>query len=347
VVHRHCSRVDAAANALSSPLKGTACLPSRLQLRDTADMRGVSWIRASIAVAMAALVAACGSPYFAPTAPSLPLPPGLSLVLTRLYERLPGFLVTESLGHEATLPLNPRIAHLIQAQINLLREPGLAERILEQRLDVEHHAVSIDGGSIAIGALFPRESMRADALATIHAVADILPVLETFLDTPYPDIVGCIQVWYGFTTGTSGSHSNIVIADRNLDLTVGLSDPLRLTPEAAIAHELGHAYYPSESLTQFLEMYAVNAPRFGLDARNWPHARRYVPLDPANVDGAAVLDIYTLLGHDRMRAAMRRIEPVNPPYGEALPAAVRQAFIDEAPDELKDAVANKASQVRM
>jgi len=120
----------------------------------------------------------------------------------------------------------------------------------------------------------------------------------------------------------------------------------RLPYDAILCHELGHSYIGSESLTQFLELYAYNVIRTGsTDPQAWIFTRGWTPNLPANQDVAAVLDIYRLIGHDAMRRAYRAIYPLRPPYGQPLSQTVIQAFVAQVPVTLQAQVAEKLAKI--
>ena len=73
---------------------------------------------------------------------------------------------------------------------------------------------------------------------------------------------------------------------------------------------------------------------------------RHSPVTPpSKQDSAALLDVYRLIGHDPMARSYRATYPLRPPYGEPLSPAVRQAFVDQAPDALKSQVAALVARV--
>ena len=66
----------------------------------------------------------------------------------------------------------------------------------------------------------------------------------------------------------------------------------------------------------------------------WP----YTEFDANNAGLMALLDIYQLLGHDGMMRAFKTLVSLNPPYGSPLSTLCKQAFIDQAPENLKTQV---------
>ena len=122
--------------------------------------------------------------------------------------------------------------------------------------------------------------------------------------------------------------------------------PARLPYDAILGHEAGHAYIAHESLTQFLELYLYNLARTGsTDPLAWTFTRSWTPDLETNTGIAAVLDVYKLIGFEAMQRSYRAIHPLRPPYGQPLPTAVIDAFILQAPEALRSAVATKLSQV--
>ena len=59
----------------------------------------------------------------------------------------------------------------------------------------------------------------------------------------------------------------------------------------------------------------------------------------------ALIDVHRLIGRDAMARAFRNVRLLDPPYGQPLSDACRQAFVDEAPEESRHAVAAKMAQV--
>ena len=97
-----------------------------------------------------------------------------------------------------------------------------------------------------------------------------------------------------------------------------------------------------ESLTQFLELYVYNVRQSGspsLDA--WTFTRGWTSGAASNTGVAAVLDVYQLVGLETMKRGYRAMGPLNPPYGQGIPASVINAFVAEVPDSLKAQVADK------
>jgi hypothetical protein len=100
------------------------------------------------------------------------------------------------------------------------------------------------------------------------------------------------------------------------------------------------------SLNQFLELYGYNMihTRFAR-LESWISVRGYTAGLASNEGLAALPDVCQWIGLDAMIRAYRTIFNLHPPYGVILGAAVRQAFVDQAPESLKTQVADKLNKV--
>jgi hypothetical protein len=307
---------------------------------------------AAVAVMSAiTLIAACGgsSSPTTPTTPTPPtpapmptIPPGLTPALTSMLEGLSAYISQALQTNQDLLPRNPQSTSQLQAKIAILQNPSLGADIINGRRWAEGQATSMNGRVIPIVTVFPVESMRNEATDAVRTLEPVMPLLESFFDTPFPTPV--IRVWYGFVIGNTGGGGVIYSEDRST--YEGRTGPSRLPYDAILCHELGHSYIGTESLTQFLELYAYNVIRTGsTDTQSWIFTRGWVPNLPTNQDVAAVLDIYRLIGHDAMRRAYRTIYPLRPPYGQALSQAVIQAFVAQVPVALQAQVTDKLAKV--
>lgn len=300
----------------------------------------------ALAIALLTATASCGGGNSAPTLPDTParpvyqVPVGLSPLLTSMYQQLPTVIASSLADLQRDLPNNQHIASYISAKIAMLQRPTLAVEIADGRMFAE--VTSINEGSIAIATLFPEERMRAEAMQTLTVLQQSLPILERFLDTSFP--TASIRVWYGFKVGNSGGGGTISSEDRtSYDERTPVS---RLPFESILCHELAHSYIGNEILTQFLELYTYNRLHGSTpDLTTWSFTRGYAGPSDANRDVALVLDVYQLLGHDAMARAYKAAYALRPPYGSPLSPAVRQAFVDQAPEELKALVETKLSRI--
>lgn len=313
-------------------------------------------MRMSLLVAMSAMamIAACdgSSSSTPPTAPTPPtpiptpaptIPVGLSPALTAMLEGLSAYITQALQTNENALPRNEHLVSQLQAKIAMLQNPSLAAGIINGRRWAEGQATSMNSRVIPIVTVFPIESMRSEAANAIRTIEPVFPLLEGFLDTPFPTPV--IRVWYGFIIGNSGAGGVIYSEDRTT--YEGRTGPSRLPYEAILGHELGHSYFGNESLTQFLELYAYNVVRTGsTNPQGWIFTRGWVPGLATNQDVFAVLDIYQAVGHDVMSRAYRAIYPLSPPYAQALAQGVIQAFVAQVPPALQAQVAEKLGRVR-
>jgi hypothetical protein len=298
-------------------------------------------------VATASLMACSGSS--GPAAPSGPgtpaspqVPAGAGPVATAMFRELADHIASALAENRANLPRNPQIAAQINAKIGLLQNPALAAEMSNGRFFVEGSAASVRGSSVAIAAVFPEERLRFEAGESVRVLERALPLLESFLDTPFPN--GTIQLWYGFKIGNSGGGARLFMEDRT---TYEIRTPTsRLPYDAILGHELAHTYILNEALTQFLELYVYNSLQTGSPAlTDWIFTRGYVSFFEGNQDSAALIDIYQWIGREAMARAYKAAVALRPPYGEPLSAACRQVFVNEAPDAMKTQVADRIARV--
>lgn len=241
------------------------------------------------------------------------------------------------------LPLNPQSAPQAEAKLAVLRTPGIGGDILEGRRYAEGSVTSRSGSVLPVTAVFPLEGMRVEAGASVRLIESAVPVLEEYLATPFP--APHLRLWHGFVIGSSGGGGTLHMEDRATyeSRTTGA----RLPYDAIVVHEISHSYFGSESLTQFLELYAYNVLRTGAaDPAAWGYTRDYVPGREANEGVHALLDVHRLIGPEAMARALRDIVPLRPPYGQPLSAQARQVFVDAAPEAAKAAVAAKVAKVQ-
>jgi hypothetical protein len=242
-----------------------------------------------------------------------------------------------------SLPQNPQAASFMEARLALVRTPGLGGDI------IDNHRYTLGGiaarqGTIPVTAVFPVESMRAEAELPVRLLESALPRLESFLGAPYPTQV--IRIWYGFAIGSSGGGGVLNVEDRTTYQARTLGVLLPYDP--MIIHELSHTWFGSESVTQFMEVYGWNVVSTGSeDARAWTYTRNWTPGRESNEGVHALLDVYELIGPDAMGDALRQVSALRPPYGQPLTPAMQQAFVDAAPAAAKAAVAAKVAKVRV
>ena len=301
--------------------------------------------RSTAAIPLLLLAACGGTP--APTQPNAPppvfqVPTGVSVLVASMYQQLPSYIAGALADSQADLPRNQHIASFINAKIALLQRPTLAVEIADGRMFAERTATSIDERRIEIATLFAEERMRGEAMQTIQVVGEALPILERFLDTRFP--ASSVRVWYGFKVGHSGGGATISSEDRTS--YEARTPASRLPHDSILGHELAHSYIGNEILNQFLELYVYNRLHgSGPDLSTWSFTRGYTGPSDANRDVALVLDVYQMLGHDAMARAYKAAYGLRPPYGQPLSAAVRQAFVEQAPQQFKATVDAKLSLI--
>lgn len=228
---------------------------------------------------------------------------------------------------------NQRFASFIQAKITMLQQPGLADDIVRDRRSVSLMAASVDGRAIPVVAIYPEAKMRAGAQRVIEAIRIRMPILEEFMGVPYQ--TDRVKIWYGFAIGMD---SEINLEDE--DSYQARAAQFSIQPyEAGIGHELAHSMMGHEALNLFLEIYLSNMVRHqSTRLQDWSYTQGYVAGAASNKQLHAVLDIYRLIGFERMRSAYRQIRPLLPRYGSELSAEAKQAFIDAAPVSERAAV---------
>jgi hypothetical protein len=259
-----------------------------------------------------------------------------------MLEALPSLIQSELAQQRENLPRNPQAATQINAKIALLQKPTLVHEIYSGRLFLEEVVASTDGRTLPVVAVFPVEQMRGEALDAIREIQRALPVLETFVQTPFP--TARINMWYGFRVGLAGGGGTLYMEDRTTYET--RTSASRQPYDAGLCHELSHSYIGNESLTQFLELYVYNTVRgAGPQIATWGFQRDWVPMAESNKDLGAVMDVYQMIGRDAMSSAYAAAVPLRPPYNAALTPAVIQAFVDRAPEPAKAPVAQKLAAV--
>lgn len=238
------------------------------------------------------------------------------------------------------MPRNPTLTAQFQAKIDLLQDPNLYSSIVRGGFFAVDFVASTNGRQISIVAVFPTNDMRSEATQAVQWVRLGIPLLENFMATPFP--MTQIRIWYGFRIGNLGGGGSIWSEDQG---TYESRWKQGMSPyEALYYHELSHTYIAHESLNQFLEMYQYNLVHTGSTSyQNWTNYR--VP--PESWPWiTAILDIYKLIGPDAMARAYKTIYNINPPYGVLLSQECKQAFIDQAPPNLKSQVSQLASIIQ-
>lgn len=262
--------------------------------------------------------------------------------LATMLKTLPHNILLAIEYNQSMLEANPHLTEQLNSRIAMLQNPALADGIVRCRLYAEGGVTSRNGSRIPIVSVFPQDSMRADVIDSIRSLQLALPIIENFLETAYPAPV--LRLSYGFMAGSRGASGVITTEDR---FTYELTSPSDGLPfESILHHELAHAYYGHEALTQFLELYTYNLIHAAsADAHSWIANRKWTPGSATNAHVHALLDIYDLIGPAAMAKAYQAIYPLEPQYGQPLSSECRQAFVDQAPAPLKPQVAAKADKI--
>lgn len=286
------------------------------------------------------LLAACGVP--SPTEPTPsddpfgglppletpPIPQDASPAISSMLGRVAAKIIFSYHENQQLRARNPSRAAFYDEKLAMLATPGLIDQIFDDRRWVEGAAATVHGVT-PIGAIFPLEAMRGECADAVLVLEQSLPILAEFMGEPFP--TAWLELWYGFTMGSSGGAGRMTMTDRTM--SEAYNGPSS-SYEATLAHEAAHSYISNEALTQFLELYVYNM-RLGLgtDALNWELTRGWSPTTPSPFGVNGVMDIYVVVGHDAMQRAYRAIAPLRPAYGRPLTDAVIAAFLAQVPDE--------------
>lgn len=241
--------------------------------------------------------------------------------------------ITNSLASlQRDAPRNPGLAAEFQAKIALLQDPALYDSIVNGAFFLVDSAPSIDGSRVALVAVFPTAEVRAEAWYALQLARLSLSVLEDFMSVPYP--TNRITLYYGFVVGSSGGAGLLSLEDKTTYLARWRAGMMPYDP--VIVHEVSHAYIGHEGLNQFLEIYAYNTISVRSPSlTEWTFVRDYRTWTGTKTGYASLLDVYQLIGLPAMQRAYQALFELGPAYGQPLPAACKQAFVDQAPDALK------------
>src|SRR5262245_37562549 len=279
-----------------------------------------------------------GTPSSGPPA----IPAGLSQTLTSMLQELPGYITRTLQEQRESLSRNPQNVTWINAKIALLERSSLYADVINGRLWIEGQANSISGRPVPIVILFPLESMRGEAATAASRLEPIIPLLEEFMNVPFP--TQALRVWYGFVVGNTGGGGSIFSEDRTT--YESRTPPTRLPFDAILGHEVGHSYIGHESLNQFLELYGYNLTHgSSQNLSSWTFTRSWTPGAASNTGIAALLDVFQLVGFETMRSAYRAIYPLRPPFGQVLQPAVIDTFTNRVASDLRPAVSEKLNKV--
>ena len=335
-------------DAQGRPVQGatvtfTALAGGSISLRaattDAAGVMRAAWTLGGTLAAQSARIEVGGVAPVVVHATAAPVPEAVRPML----QGLPAYVDQSAVHMQELLPRNPNMASWIEGKLALLRRPGLVLDVIHDRLWAEGAVGSADGRTLPIVAVFPAAALRGEATESVQHLAHALPLLEGYLGAPFP--AAGVRVWQGFVIGMSGGGGALFMEDRASYQARMPASPLPY--EASLLHELSHSYVGSESLTQWLELWLFNARRdAGPDAAGWSYTRGWVPMRDANEGVHALLDVQRLVGAEAMQRAVRAAVAMHPPYGQPLPAAVQQRFLDEVPSGLRAQVQAKLAMVR-
>lgn len=252
-----------------------------------------------------------------------------------LYD-LPVWITSSIEYNQDLLPQNPTRATEIEAKVELLSEPDLEASILNESLFEADETVALDGRIVPLAVVFPADTMRTGAQQDFSRLSAAVTTLEEFIGVPWP--WSHVHEFYGFRLGHSGGGGDLFMEDRGTYADRGVPQ------DVIVTHELGHSYIGHEGLNQFLEVYAYNVVDTGsTDLAVWTWTRSiggvpYVPFAEDNDGVWALMDMYQLMGVEAMGRAYARVHAMGAPYGVPLAEAARQAFVEEAPEAVRDQV---------
>lgn len=242
------------------------------------------------------------------------------------------------------LERNPHLATAIEAKIKMLQSPGLSNEIIDGGFYASDVLISVDNRQIPINTVFPIENLRNGAKTALESVKSAFPILENFMQTPYPNEY-YYSLWYGFNIGDFGGSGGMFVEEWESVLE---RDPNALWYDMVYFHELSHSFIGNETLNQFLGWYLYNMVHTNSkDISSWSIDPPYSSMNINNNGYNALLDIYQLIGHDNMSYAYKIIYPLHPPYGSPLPNECSQVFIDLAPAAVKDQVTAKVARINL
>lgn len=243
---------------------------------------------------------------------------------------------------EDSLPKNPNLTELMTARISLLKNPDLYNNIISNDFFVVDFVSSVNKRQIPIVAAFPIANMRNEASDAVQIIKKSLPVLEGFMANPFP--IDRFFIWYGFSIGNSGGGGEITMEDKTT-YQARWKQPM-MPYEPILCHELSHSYIGHEGLNQFLEIYTYNMIKVNsVSFKDWTYLRDYKTWQGTKTGYAALLDVYQLIGLDPMKNAYRTIYQIKPAYGQPLSSTCKQAFVDQAPSNLKSQLANIVANI--
>jgi hypothetical protein len=275
---------------------------------------------------------------------------GVSYILVRWPPRglkdmlwfLP-YYISYSIDYNLSLLANnPHIAAQIETKVNILKSPTLAEEIRDGHFYFGDTTTLLNNRQIPIGTIFLEENMMADALESINLTKLALPMLETFMQTPYP--FNGFEIWYGFCMGNTNGGDVINMEDNaTYEARTG---PDRMPYNAILFHEISHSYIGNEGLTQFLDIYLYNMIYAkSTDINSWVYLQGYTPFLDSNTWLHALLDIYQYIGPNNMSKAYQILYTLHPAYGSPLSEECLQVFVDQAPIDVKTLVATKVKSI--
>ena len=153
--------------------------------------------------------------------------------------------------------------------------------------------------------------------------------------------------WYGFMIGHRSVPGVIYLEDRGTYEARG-GATFALPHDPILGVMLATTYTRHQELQRFLGVYAHNFIETGSEeVEQWVYFLNttYVPFSEENEGWKALLDIYQLIGTEAMGRALKAIHFLELPIQTPLPPEGQQAFVDQAPEALKEQVGALASRI--
>jgi uncharacterized protein YjdB len=268
----------------------------------------------------------------------------LPIGVAEMFQNLAG-LISWAIDYNKDLLINNNhLSVQIETKIEMLQRPTLASEIIEGSFYATDFTASVNGRHIPISCVFPLENMRSDANQSVNSIKLVLPLLEDFMDTPYP--FNAFYDWYGFNVGNIGGGNSIYMWEKDAYEAAVLTITNPFPYEAVLFHELSHGYIGNEGLNQFLHIYLYNMIHTNSsDIKSWIYLQGYTAWQDTNTWVYALLDIYQLIGHENMSKAYKILYSLHPPYGSPLSNECLQVFINQAPEAVKDQVIAKVAKI--
>ncbi|MEJ1932625.1 hypothetical protein WDZ92_20525, partial [Nostoc sp. NIES-2111] len=152
--------------------------------------------------------------------------PGEADLIGRMYTELPEQIALSITNTQLAKSSSPHLGPFLDAQLEALVAPGLAQAIVAREQAVSRSIPSL-GGLLPVAVVYLTPEMRPRAERVLDIVAQALPLAESFFARRFP--ADKLRIWYGFVIG---SNSAITIEDEAL---YGVRPPTSKNPYDGIA----------------------------------------------------------------------------------------------------------------